>query len=325
MVKPDDVRALVDGRWPDGAVASTQQLAAAGLDDRVVTAAVMSGAVLRLRRGAYIRSAQWNAIKPWDRDQLRIMAHFESTSGQARYTHVSAARLHGCQVWNAGSLVHVTTQYSNSKASAGRDVRTHRLPLPENECTSLWTPDGRGILATTIERAVLDCARILPLDKAAVIGDHALRKGASMDTMRRLLDESCVARGGRRAAALLDVLDGRSESAGETRTRLLLCSFGLDTFMPQVEIMTIAGLFRADFAEVGTRVIIEFDGAVKYTDFNPTREVLLAERWRENALVEAGWRVFRLQWNHLERPGELRARLVAFLGYPGTQKRPWPA
>ena len=63
----------------------------------------------------------------------------------------------------------------------------------------------------------------------------------------------------------------------------------------------------------------------KYTDHKPTQEVLLAERWREYALVEAGWRVFRLHWNHLDRPGELRARLVAFLGQPGTHKRPLPA
>lgn len=324
-MKADAVRALVDDRWPERAVASTSQLAAAGLDDRLLTAAVKSGALLRLRRGAYVRAAYWNRIKPWDRDQLRIMAHFESTSGLARYSHVSAARLHGFHVWNAGSLVHVTTQYSNSSASAGKDVQTHRLPLPEIECTSLWMPDGQEIMTTAVERTVLDCARILPLDKAAVIGDHALHKGASMASMRRLLEESPVTRGGRRALDLLDVLDGRSESAGETRTRLLLHSFGLGTFKPQVEIMTTEGLFRADFADAEARVAIEFDGAVKYMDHKPTQEVLLAERWRENALVEAGWRVFRLQWNHLDRPGELRARLAAFLGYPETQKRPRPA
>ena len=306
-------------------MASTSQLAAAGLDDRLLTAAVKSGALLRLRRGTYVRAAQWNTVKPWDRDQLRIMAHFESTSGTARYSHVSAARLQGCQVWNAGPLVHVTTQYSNSSASTGKDVHTHRFPLPENECASLWTPDGREIMTTTIERTVLDCARILPIDKAAVIGDHALCKGASMALMRQLLEESPVIRGGRRASDLLDVLDARSESAGETRTRLLLRSFGLNTFTPQVEIMTTAGVFRADFADVETRVLIEFDGAVKYTEYKPTQEVLLAERWRENALLEAGWRVFRLHWNHLDRPGELRARLASFLGYPGTQKRPRPA
>ncbi|HSU47895.1 MAG TPA: type IV toxin-antitoxin system AbiEi family antitoxin domain-containing protein [Arthrobacter sp.] len=325
-MKQNSVRSLVDRRWPKASLASTQQLAAAGLDERLLTAGVRGGVLLRLRRGAYVRHADWCTLKPWDRDELRIMAHFESTTGQARYSHVSAARLHGCHVWNIGSLVHVTTQYSNSRASAGKDVQTHRLPLTENELASLWMPDGREILTTSLERTVLDCARILTRDKAAVIGDHALRKGASIATMRRLLDESRVTRGRRRASELLDVLDARSESAGETRTRLLLHSFGLRSFASQVEIPTREGLFRADFADAESRVIIEFDGAVKYTDYKPTQEVLRAERWRENALIEAGWRVFRLQWNHLDRPAELRARLVAFLEWhPGTQKRPLPA
>ena len=250
------------------------------------------------------------------------MAHFESTGGGARYSHVSAAMLHGCAVWDAGSLVHVTTQYSNSRASAGKDVRTHRFPFTASELASLWTPDGREILTTSLARTVLDCARILPLEKAAVIGDHALRKGASLDTMRRLLDESPIVRGARRASDLLDALDGRSESAGETRTRLLLRSFGLDAFRPQVEIMTAHGLFRADFADPELRVIIEFDGSAKYVDYKPTGEVLLAERRRENALQELGWAVFRINWQHLDRPGELRQRLFGFLN---MQKRPLPA
>lgn len=193
-MKHETARALVDRRWPEQAVASTAELAAAGLEDRVVTAAIKCGALLRLRRGAYVRTAQWHILKPWDQDQLRIMAHFASTAGGARYSHVSAARLHGCHVWDSGSLVHVTTQYSNSRASAGRDVRTHRLPLAEGESVSLWTPDGREILTTALERTVLDCARILPLDRAAVIGDHALHTGASLALMRQLLADSPVIR-----------------------------------------------------------------------------------------------------------------------------------
>lgn len=325
-MKPDTLRALIHDRWPEGSVASTRQLAAAGLDDRVVTAGVKYGALLRLRRGAYVRSAQWNTTKPWDRDRLRIMAHFESTRGAARYSHVSAAMLHGCPTWDTGALVHVTTQYSNSRASAGKDVRTHRFPLMESELASLWTPDGRGILTTSMERTVLDCARILPLDKAAVIGDHALRKGASIEAMRQLLNDSPVVRGGRRAWDLLAVLDARSESPGETRSRLMLHSLGLRMFEPQVGIATREGLFRADFADPGALVIIEFDGAAKYTDYKPAADVLLAERRRKNALQELGWAVFRINWQQLNRPGELRQRLYTFLArHARTQKRPLPA
>ena len=309
----DKIQAFVDARWPSAPVASTRQLGAAGLEERILTAAVRSGILIRLRRGAYVRSAHWHAAEPWTRDDLQIQAHLESTGGLSRYSHVSVARLHECRVWDAGPRIHVTTGYANSLRSAGSDVRTHRADLAPWELATLWTPDGREILATSIERAVLDCARILPLEQAAVIGDHAVRKGARIEDMRQLLDQSPAKRGSRRALDLLGVLDGRSESVGETRTRLLLRSFGLLMFVPQFEIQTPIGRFRADFADPVTRVVIEFDGSGKYTDYKPTEEVLVAERRRENALVDEGWMVLRLEWKHLAFPAEVRRRLLAMM------------
>ena len=315
-MKADKIRALVDERWPDFPVASTQQLATAGLADRLLTAAVRSGTVLRLRRGAYVQSSHWQGLKPWSRDSLLIQAHHLSTGGLALYSHLSAARLHECRVWNVGALIHVTTSYANSGKSAGMDVRTHRGFLGEGDVTTLWTPDGREITVTSLERTVLDCARILPLEQAAVIGDHALRKGADPGELQRRLEQGPAKRGSRRARLLLDALDVRSESAGETRTRLLLNSFGMKGFIPQVGIPTRRGLFRADFADTAARIIIEFDGAGKYTDYLPAEEVLLAERRRENALIEEGWSVIRLEWKHLDRPAELKRRLQAMAERP---------
>lgn len=310
---PHELITVIDSRWPARAVASTQQLALAELGDRVLTVGVRSGALLRLRRGAYVRTDEWNRLTPWERDDLRIHAHYESTGGTSCYSHSSAARLHSCQVWNCGRLVHVTTSYSNSATSTGTDVRTHRLPLDSSDLITLQTADGRDIQVTSLERTVLDCARILRLDAAAVIGDDALRKGADLASMRKMLEESPVKRGSMRAAAVLDALDVRSESAGETRTRLLLHSFGFHSFVPQYEIPTSAGLFRADFADPASRVVIEFDGKAKYGDYKPADEVLLAERRRENALTEEGWILLRLDWQQLEDPWAIRRRVGATL------------
>ena len=310
-MKPDKVRQLVDARWPATHVASTTQLARAGIGDRLLASAVRSGLILRLFRGAYVRGPYWQGLKPWTRDRLLVHAHHAATGGTSRYSHMSAARLHECQVWNAGPLIHVTTRYANSRTSAGKYVRPHRAELAERDTTTLRTADGREFLVTSLERTVLDCARILPLEQAAVIGDHALRKGASLFDIRRCLDEGPEKRGSRRARLLLDSLDGRSESAGETRTRLLLGSLGLRSFTPQVEIPTASGLFRADFADPEARTVIEFDGAGKYSDYRPTAEVLLAERRRENAIIEEGWLVLRLAWKHLDRPAELKNRVLA--------------
>ncbi|WP_171059066.1 MULTISPECIES: type IV toxin-antitoxin system AbiEi family antitoxin domain-containing protein [unclassified Arthrobacter] len=310
-MKLEMIRELVDGRWPATPLASTAQLARAGIGDRLLTSAVRSGLILRLFRGAYVRSSYWLGIKPWTRDRVLVHAHHAATGGTSRYSHESSARLHECQVWNAGPLIHVTTSYANSRTSAGKDVRTHRAELTERDITTLWTADGREIRTTSLERTVLDCARILPLEQAAVIGDHALRMGASLSEITRRLDERPEKRGSRRARLLLDALDGRSESAGETRTRLLLDSLGLRGFIPQFEIPTASGLFRADFADPESRLIIEFDGAGKYSDYRPTADVLLAERHRENAIIEEGWLVLRLVWKHLDQPADLKRRVLA--------------
>lgn len=308
-MKPEKTRQLIQDRWPSTPLVSTTELQEAGIGDRLLTSAVRHGTVVRVRRGAYAQNLYWNGLKPWARDRLLVDAHHLSTGGTALYSHLSAARLHECQVWNTGPLIHVTTGYANSRASAGTDVRTHRAAVTEDDITRLVTTDGKVFLATSLERTVLDCARILPLEQAAVIGDHALRKGASRDDIQRLLSIGPEKRGSRKARILLDALDGRSESAGETRTRLLLHAIGIRSFIPQFEIPTASGLFRADFADPEARTVIEFDGAGKYTEYRPTEQVLLAERRRENALIEEGWLVLRLNWQHLDRPAELKLRL----------------
>src|SRR5579859_1290517 len=102
-------RKLVADRWPGRLITSTQELLDAGIDDRVLTACVRSGALERVRRGAYARSSEWNALSPWDRDTLRIDAHAAGSRGDSVYSHASAARLHGFAVWRVGSAVHVVT------------------------------------------------------------------------------------------------------------------------------------------------------------------------------------------------------------------------
>jgi len=216
----------------------------------------------------------------------------------------------------------VTTGYSNSRTSTGPDVKTHLFALDDSEAVTDRLADGREIYVTGLERTVLGCARLLRLDQAAVIGDRALRKGADLPRMRRSLEQSGIKRGSRRAQTLLGALDARSESAGETRTRLLLREAGIDGFEPQYELRTPAGLFRADFADPSRRVIIEFDGKGKYIDFEPTDEVLLTERARENALAEEGWIFVRLQWPHLASPADVTRRVLAATARARIQNRP---
>ncbi len=102
---------------------------------------------------------------------------------------------------------------------------------------------------------------------------------------------------------------GLSESPGESWTRLVLAGLGLQAEQ-QVEIRDGRGRFvaRVDFLLPEQRMIIEFDGAVKY-DGAQGREALVREKRREDALRALGYRIVRLTWADLADPQQVVAAL----------------
>lgn len=303
--------ALFEERWPHVTVASTRELAARGIDHRVLTQAVKRGQLVRLRRGVYVRRTAWSALPPWDQDRLRIEAHWLSTSGTAVYSHTSAARIHGLATWNAGPQVHVTVPYSGSTSSHGSDVRAHSLVVPDSDLVRVRLSPGRIAKVVGVDRAVADCARTLSLESAAIIGDSALQRGLTVERIRAAAERTGAMRGSRRVENVLAALDPRSESPGETRARLVLAAAGMPAPVLQHGIPTRHGVFRADFAWPDLLVILEFDGASKYLDYRPTSEALLLERQREVALMEVGWIVVRTRWPELMTPEVIIAKLEA--------------
>ncbi len=103
-----------------------------------------------------------------------------------------------------------------------------------------------------------------------------------------------------RVRTMMAHADGRSESVGESRLRFGLGVAGIE-LEPQVEIVDLDGRFvaRVDFVVKGTKVILEFDGKVKYTDGGP--EALMAEKRREDRLRRLGYVVVRVTWADLYR------------------------
>ncbi|HEX2246390.1 MAG TPA: hypothetical protein VHH13_02410 [Arthrobacter sp.] len=151
---------------------------------------------------------------------------------------------------------------------------------------------------------------MLELHRAVIIGDHALRLGASLGKIDGMIKAMPGAPGIRKARRVISLLDGRSESPGETRTRLLLSTFGIPMPEPQVWLSTRHGDHRVDFAWKEIRLILEFDGKSKYFDYRPTGQVILDERKRENALTEIHWNFFRVEWPDFSDPELLRNRLI---------------
>lgn len=242
----------------------------------------------------------------------RIVAHAHGTlttsSGGFVYSHLSAARLHGLFVWGVDDKVHVLSQVRPSSDRWGKDVTGHTENFTEDDVVIV-----RGLRATSLERTMFDCARMLSYPKALVIMDHGLRLGASIQSLTRMLAASSGKRGIRTLRKALENADPRSESAGETLTRDLMQRLRIRPPQPQFKVQTRIGRHRMDFAWEEEKLGLEFDGRTKYFDYKPTDEVIFQERRREKALMEDGWRFIRIEWKDLFQERAFKERILRAL------------
>ncbi len=299
-------------RWPAGQlVATTEQLQDAGLTTRLLQAGIERQVVHRLRRGVYVPMHAWQGKTPWVRNRLALMGHVAQSKELPVYSHFSAARLHQLNTWNSSSLIHVSGGYSASGSKLPADVVLHKLDIQEPDIEVRYLPGVGAVRLTTLRRTVLDCATVAPLAQAVVIGDSALNKGLQLAELERALVVAAGRRGVQRARRAVAAMNALSESAGESRTRLIIGELPIEQPELQVWLECSTGRFRVDFVWRSCRLILEFDGNTKYFDFPlPTDRALVEERERENALIEQGWRFIRVKWAHLEQPETLKARIM---------------
>lgn len=177
-------------------------------------------------------------------------------------------------------------------------VRT-RAELP-------WsTVDGVRVVEPAIAIAQVACE--IGVEAAVVAADAAVHNGLitphDVDQAASALGRC---RGLPRAKQVAALVDGSSESPGETLTRLIATGAGV-SLAPQVEIRDEVGdlVGRVDFLVEGTRRIVEFDGKMKYG----SADDLYAEKRREDRLRALGYDVVRVVWADLSKPAVLAARL----------------
>ncbi|WP_138444767.1 hypothetical protein [Sinomonas susongensis] len=268
--------------------------------------------VVRIRRGAYYEATAWARLSPDDRHLMVLTAHYEEAARRQEpvfaYSHISAARLHGLHLWNADDAIHVTRPKCPGRSARAEDVRSHGgILLPSELHTQ------RGLPATTLERTLVDSARILRGGQAQILLDHGLRLGADRQAVDVLLASAGGKRGIRTARAAWELASELCESPGESLLRYLLSLMPFEMPDQQVEVSTRLGRYRLDFAWVKLKVGLEFDGDVKYFAYEPTGQALLRERKRERALMEEGWVLLRIEWRDLFDETVLRRRIAAVL------------
>lgn len=310
-----DIRVLaarLDRDWPAGLTsATTAELTRSGLGPRRLTMGVQCGLLFRLRHGVYIRRSDWENQYPSQKDMLRLLAHCQATKATALYSHLSAARLWGLHIWNGSPEIHVNAKSALAGDSAVPGVRVHRRTLaPELRRRITHGKCGR-VRVTSLEQTIVDCARTEAFATAVIIGDSGLHRGASLDVMLQLLDGMAGHRGVRAARKVVAAMNKGSESAGETRLRLVVADMEIPQPEYQVCLQASGNNYRVDGAWRDIKLALEFDGKTKYFNYKRTDEAIYEERQRERELMEEGWMFIRVEWRDLGKPELLKRRIRA--------------
>ncbi|HKH53846.1 MAG TPA: type IV toxin-antitoxin system AbiEi family antitoxin domain-containing protein [Propionibacteriaceae bacterium] len=295
-------------------ISLTSQLRARGLNDDDLARLRRRGDLVRVRRGAYALPSKLEPVDTWDaedRHRLLIAATAPQLASGAVISHASAAVLHGLPTWpEALNRVHV----SRSRNYGGKTrtvVAVHCAPFLPTEVIEI-----DGIPTTTLARTVVDLARSRPFEEAVAAGDRALTlrlAPATLISVMRRMERWPNIRQARRVVAFLDA---RSESAGESVSRVRIADEGLPAPQLQRQITNAYGraIGRVDFCWDAQRTIGEFDGKIKYGRLlepgQTSQDVIFAEKLREDELRDNGWQVVRWLWGDLYRPGVLRGRLI---------------
>lgn len=277
-----------------------------GYHDDEVRRLVRSGEWLRLRRGAYTLRTPFESLDAAGRHRVLVHAVMASLGGNVAVSHTSAAAIYGLPTWGLDlSRVHVT-RLDAGASRIERDVRHH---VGDMAPTGIVCHDGLPIVPPG--RAVVEVATIAPFEPSVVVADCALHLNmTTKEELHDLLERIRSWPGARSASAVVPFADGRAESPGESRNRVLCYDEDLPIPDLQCEIYDASGQLvgRVDMVFWKERTIGEFDGKLKYQG-DDAGERTFQEKRREDRLRELGFEVVRVTWSDLDYPRHTAMRI----------------
>ncbi len=287
-----------------------------GYDDKAIAKMLRARIWRRVRHGCYCFADVWATYSPEERHLCLARAVLRTTPGPVVLSHTTALLLHGIAVWGADlTRVHVT-RLDKGAGRRERDVEHHVGLVTEDDVMEI---DGLPVVVA--ERAVLEAATLLSMEAALVSADSALnREKCTPDDLRSLFARMNHWPGSQHIHVVLHHMDGRAESVGETRGRVLFWRQGLPR--PELQFKVYDGgrlVAVTDFVWHEKKAFGEFDGKVKYGRLlkpgQDPGEVVFAEKIREDMVRElTGYGCGRLVWVDLSRPEKTGERFRRLLG-----------
>lgn len=152
-------------------------------------------------------------------------------------------------------------------------------------------------LVTEIRGVRVTSRALTALDLGADAIDHALRtQEVTLDELRRALDAIPRQRGNQQRRRLLEESSTEPWSAAEREFHRMLRAAGIDGWQANVDLPASGSEHSVDVVFRGARLVIEVDGRHFHGD-----ATFEHDRWKQNALTLAGWRILRFTWTMIEQ------------------------
>lgn len=294
------------------ALITTEDAAVTGHSPGDIQQLVRSGRWIRIRRGVFVTAAVWEQFVERDRPLLQALAASAGMRTPHLLSHDSAAVVLDLPLLDPPALVHIT-RYGAHGGRTTHGVKHHRAPFEPWQART-----DAGIAYLGPARTVADLAREHGVRQGIVAFDAAVAAGVPMIDLHAVAGQMRNWPGVSAVKQCLELVDGGSESPGESLTRLLVSELGVGRPETQFGLVIDGRKVWADLRV--RRHLIEFDGRAKYLPedqggFSGRRpdEVLWLEKLREDALRALRLGISRVVWADLlpHRWRATQARLLA--------------
>ena len=254
----------------------------------------------RVGNSLYVRAALA------DNPALLLAAIHRHLPAGAAFSGQTAAWLHGLELPPCDPVEVTIPESCGISARAGMVVR--RASLANQDVV-----ERCGMRVTSAVHTLADLSRRLPLVDAVVAVDMALhRELVDLGQLHAYMTTHARRKGVAQLRQVIELAEPASESAMETRLRLLLVQAGLPRPEAQVPLYDERGRFlgRPDLYYRPRRLCVEYDGGTN-------RDSLLEDTRRQNRLLNAGFRLLRFAAADVHRtPDSVVAVVRAALSTP---------
>lgn len=298
------------------------QARAAGCSRAEVRRALRNGRWVALRRGVYVEASRLATIaeNPEARHALEVAGLLLAMGFDAVAGGTTAARILGVDLLGPVARDPVLLTDAAVKGVHRNGYLLRSAALPSHHRTV-----RRDVAITSAARTVVDLARTHSFVEGVVAADSALQQGlVSLTQLRGLLEECSTWSGIARARRVVNFAHPRAESVLESVSRVAMHEQDLPVPRTQVTLGDVSGpRCRVDFLWDDLNVVGEADGLGKYEPDGgrSTRDILRAEKRREEWLADAGYELVRWGWDDANDPPRLARRIRAAFARGADRQR----